>query len=93
MKSDEIRKLLGMDTISKKGNIYTVRKEFFYRHGMDALSIAGKVKEKLPDATIVDYGEHWAPFRGGASVAQSSHWWVKFTLGSKQDIPNFMKLK
>jgi len=74
----EIRELGIADTVSKKQGIYTLRREFFYRNGMDADKFAANIKRALPGIEILSFGEHWAPFRGGASTANSSHWWVKF---------------
>jgi hypothetical protein len=79
------------DSFSCRNGVYTVRKGFFYpgvfRHGGTAEGVAEtvrmKVKAALPDytVTIIDKDEVWKPFRGGASVANQSHWWVKFTVG------------
>jgi hypothetical protein len=29
---------------------------------------------------IIDSGEQWKPFRGGDTLKQGSHWWVKFSI-------------
>jgi len=42
--------------------------------------LAAKVKEIFPEATILDTGDHWAAFNGGASIRRSSHFWVQFTM-------------
>ena len=39
-------------------------------------------KAAFPNAEILESGEVWKDFRGGASVAQQSHWFVKFTVQS-----------
>ena len=80
MKLLDIKYELHMDTISKKNGIITVRHGYYYRHGKTAETYENRVKEKFPNATILDSGDHWAPFRGGQSVAQGSHFFVKFTL-------------
>lgn len=80
MSSKELKEKTGVDTVSKKGDVYTVRKEFFYTGGKSATDLANRVLAAFPDAKIVDKGETWKPFKGGASTANSSHWWVKFTL-------------
>ena len=75
----------GADTVGKKknGNIIA-RREFFYRHGGTAESFAEKISSMLTEAgvnyIIVDKGEHWTAFRGGASVANQSHWWVEIAI-------------
>ena len=76
----------GADTVGKKknGNII-VRREFFYRHGGTAESFAEKISSILTNAdvrhNIIDKGEEWKAFRGGASVANQSHWWVEIAIG------------
>ena len=85
MKTSEVKNTLhvnnvSFDTLSQRDGVFTLRRGFFYRHGNDANKIAAKVQAALPDAMIVDRGEVWKPFRGGASVAQGSHWYVKFTV-------------
>lgn len=80
-------KLAGIvDTVSVKhelnGDVFTVRRGYFYRMGASAEKLANTVKRIFPTATILDSGDHWAAFRGGASVAQGSHFYVKFTLES-----------
>jgi hypothetical protein len=66
---------------SKKNGTWTFRRGFFYRMGGSAQSFADRVSAQMTAAgiphTVVDMGEHHAPFRGGASVKASSHWWVE----------------
>jgi hypothetical protein len=70
------------DSISRKrnGNII-IRKTFYYRHGTTADSFLGNIEAKLQNAgidyTVVDYGEVWKPFKGGSTIANSSHWFVE----------------
>jgi len=66
-------------SISKTGEI-TVRRGFFYRLGMSAEKFRDSVVEKFPEARILDFGEKYRPFRGGASVKASSHFFVTFTM-------------
>lgn len=75
-----IRDNLTVDTASIRNGIATVRRGFFYTGGRTAGDLVASVKAVYPDAQIVDSGEVWKPFRGGASTAQQSHWFVKFTL-------------
>lgn len=72
-------KLKDFDTYSVRKGIFTVRKEFYYPHGRHIDYFELKIKEAFPDAKIVDSAEIWKSFRGGASTADSSHWFVKFT--------------
>lgn len=80
MKLVDIKHKIGADTLSKKGEVYTARKQFFYRHGRTAENFAERIAKEFPNAMIDSFSEEWHPFRGGANVANSSHWWVKFTL-------------
>ena len=73
------------DTVSRKrnGNIL-IRRGFYYRHGVTSDSFANRVSERL-DAKgirvqVVDHYEHWTPFKGGASVAKSSHFGVELAV-------------
>jgi hypothetical protein len=75
----EVKEKLHFDSYSVKNGVFTVRKEFFYRMGKDTEYYRQKVLEAFPNVKIVDSGEVWKAFRGGASVANSSHWFVKFT--------------
>ena len=76
----EVKELLcgTYDTVSrnKDGNI-VIRRGYFYRNGMDGQKFGERIMEKLGGAvTLVECGDHWAPFRGGASVARSSHFYA-----------------
>jgi hypothetical protein len=69
------------DSIGKdRTGAWTFRRSFFYRHGMDAEQFAGQITAQLRAAglefTVEGNGEHYAAFRGGASVKQGTHWWV-----------------
>ena len=79
MKNIEIKKIIGANTISKKNGVYTARWGFFYRMDRSPETQANKVMDKYPNATIVDKGEIYKPFRGGSSIANSSHFFVKFS--------------
>jgi hypothetical protein len=74
------------DSISRKrnGNIL-IRRGFFYRHGVTAESLCNHIEFRLKEAGIryrlVSYGEVWKPFKGGSTIANSSHWWVELTVG------------
>lgn len=80
MKRQEMCEAVHADSISSNGGIYTVRRGFFYRHGASSHDIARQVAAKIPLAKVISHGEVDKPFRGGASVAQSSHFWVKFVI-------------
>jgi len=70
------------DSIGKnKVGAIVIRRGFFYRNGMSCTKFTEQVDTALKAAglefTIVRDGEHYAPFRGGASVANQSHWYVE----------------
>lgn len=74
---------------SGKTGEYIARRGFFYRHGYDADKFEAAVRRKLELAglkvrTIETY-EKWTTFRGGASVANSSHWGARFRLDEKNE--------
>ena len=80
----QIREALNysVDTIGKnKAGAIVVRKGFFYRNGMSSEKFTARVSELLKAAgiefTVMRDGEHYAAFRGGASVATQSHWYVE----------------
>ena len=69
------------ESISKrKDGTVIIRRGFFYRNGYTAERFAEYIHKALAtaglSATIVDQGEIWKPFRGGGTVANSSHWFV-----------------
>ena len=67
------------DTVGKnKAGNFMIRRGFFYRNGMDSQKFATAVMEALGDRVkLVDCGEVWKPFRGGATTANSSHFWAE----------------
>jgi hypothetical protein len=80
MTTKEVRaKLEGVfDSVSQKDGVFTVRLGFFYTFGKTTEDVENSVRRAFPNAEIVDSGQVWKPFSGGASVARSSHWFVKF---------------
>ena len=66
--------------VTFRNGIFTVRDSFFYRHGKDETVLVNQVLGVFPDADIIDAGEVWKAFRGGANVKNQSHWWVQFTV-------------
>ena len=79
----QVRDLISVDTLSLKNGVFTARRGFFYTHGGSSEKLAARIQAALPQAVILDQGEVWKAFRGGASVANQSHWFVKFTLGNE----------
>lgn len=77
MKLSQIKEVTGIDSVSQKDGVVTLRRQFFYRNGKTSADLAERVKLALPGFEVLEHGEHYAAFRGGASVAKSSHWWVR----------------
>lgn len=73
------------DVVSRNNDGHIiVRDGFFYKSGRTSEGHAHKIKKALDAAgikhSIVDNGEHNAPFRGGASVAKSCHFYTHVKL-------------
>ena len=65
------------ETLNKRKGVWKMRRGFFYTFGRNVEDFVGKVKDA--GFTIVDSGTVHKNFNGGASAANSSHWWVEFT--------------
>ena len=77
----QIREAVYADTVGKRRDgTFILRSGFFYRHGRTAETFAARVVTDLKaagiEAHVVDKGEQWKAFKGGASIANSTHWWV-----------------
>jgi hypothetical protein len=76
---------INVDLISKnrKGN-YIFRRGYFYRMGGDSSNFAEALKAQLYrmnfNAELIDHGDHWVAFNGGASVAKQSHFYAEFII-------------
>ena len=73
---------------TKHGGNLLFRWEFFYRHGQTPKGYVMKINTLLEshgitDVKIIDDGEVWKPFNGGASTARSSHFYVEIECGIK----------
>jgi hypothetical protein len=60
------------------------RNGYFYRHGNTSDRFQQNVTDALTRAgithTVIDSGDKWTPFNGGATLARSSHFWVRVIL-------------
>lgn len=74
----KIKQLTGANTVSVRGGVYIIRKSFFYRMGKTTKDLEDKVIKNIIGSFILESGEHNAPFIGGQSIANGSHWFVKF---------------
>ena len=81
--------IIGADQIvCRKDGTYLFRQGFYYTHGKTANNYAASIKKQLEEllkdlpfkVMVVDSGEIWKPFRGDASVAASSHWFVQVSI-------------
>ena len=68
------------DTISKRNGVYIIRKGFYYKFGGSSQDLVDGVLRTFPNAKIIGHGTHLSDFKGGASVAKSSHWYVQFII-------------
>ena len=69
------------DTISRrKDGTVILRRGFFYRSGWTPEKFSEYIMGRLftagISARVVESGEIWKPFKGGSTVARSSHWYV-----------------
>lgn len=76
----EIKENILADEVTYSKGVFTARTGFFYTHGRTVQDLIDKVKEIVPEANVIDQGEVWKNFNGGASLRASSHWFVKFTI-------------
>lgn len=69
---------------TKKGGNIICRWGYFYRRGITVEKYVSQIENLLNvfrvNFNIVDSGDHWSAFRGGASVANQSHWYVEIEI-------------
>ena len=67
--------LTGVDSLSVRKGVYTAKRMFYYRHGMDATKYAASIMMQLPEtAKMVKKGESWNAW------PKDSFFYVEFTL-------------
>lgn len=66
------------EVAKRKDGTYIARRGFYYRHGQTIDTFIEYVTKTFPSAVIVDSGEVWKAFKGGASLRNQSHWFVAF---------------
>lgn len=89
MKATQIAEILSKRLVSKSKGIFTVKNSYYWGMFSDGeTKLADFIKSKLPNAQIIDKGNHYHDFVGGAKSgsAQDSYFWVKFTLPENSDI-------
>jgi hypothetical protein len=82
--SSTLHEIVGFDQVSKRKGIFKVYQGYFYTHGRSSDKLSHEVDARLTQAgikhTMVDHGNHYADFRGGAPLSQQSHFWATFTV-------------
>lgn len=87
MSRDDILIAIGHpDQLSKSKGIYTARWGYFYRHGRTSDECVQSVLDGLSGVRVIDSGDVWKSFRGGASVKNQSHFFVKFQIAQDRNI-------
>lgn len=75
-------------SVSLRNGEWTVRQPFFYRHNGSPEGVWQKLVKLSGELnvtfTMIDMGEVWKPFKGGAPVTKQSHWFVKFRVVEKE---------
>lgn len=81
MTTKELKQKIRCDEITKYNGIFTCRKGFFYRMGKNAMSFKQDIEQQLLKSgilfSIIDFGEKYTNFIGGADLKNQSHWFVK----------------
>lgn len=72
------------DTIGvKKGGNIVIRRGYYYSNGMSSAKFADSIAQLIAAngiaLKVADHGDQWKAFRGGASIANQSHFWVELT--------------
>lgn len=85
-----VKAVVCADSIGKTGdgNI-VIRQGYYYRYGYTEDDLVARVRAALIKRDDIEFqilksGDHWAAFRGGASLASSSHWYVIVKVNLKE---------
>ena len=82
MSTKQVREVVSnvADTLSVRQGVFTVKKSYYWGVTQGGSALADKIKSLLPEAFILDYGNHYHGFVGGAKSGSSkdSYFWVKF---------------
>jgi len=78
----EIGDKIGVNIISRREGVITIKKSYFYGMMHSGQALADKVTKAFPDASIIEYGNHFHQFVGGAKSGspKDSYFWCKFKL-------------
>ena len=93
MTAPELARLVGMggECVSKRLGEFTLRTGYYYRPAVggktaSVLDVFASKLAKLRETfamNVVGYGDRNVPVRGGDTVAQGSHYWVRVILTDK----------
>ena len=72
------------DMVSRdKASNYVFRRSYFYRIG-SPVSFCESIKSELKtlglNAELIDFGDHWAPFKGRQTIKSGSHFYATFNI-------------
>jgi len=81
----EMQEAIGCDTLSVRKGVWVARWGFFFTKGATSIQKADRVRNAFPAAKVLEHGELWKAFRGGAPTSRQSHWWVAFTLPPQEE--------
>jgi hypothetical protein len=69
--------------LSKRGNVYKLKKSYYWGITKSSREVLEpQVKKAFPNAEIIDSGNHFHPFVGGAKSGSSkdSYYWITFKI-------------
>lgn len=73
---------IGSDTLRLRGGVYIAKWSYFYSSSLPKEGCSEKIKQAFPNTYIINSGDHWHSFVGGAKTGgpQDTHFWVTFKL-------------
>lgn len=84
MNPADVRRILAtvVSTLSRRGNVYTAKKSYFWGATVCGAALADVIVHRIPQAKIIETGNHFKPFHGGAKRGsrQDSYLWCKFSI-------------
>ena len=82
MKAEEIKKALKCSVLSRRSGIYTAKYSYYWGFTKSGEEYKSKVLAVFSNAQIIDFGNHFHSFVGGAKTgsSQDSYTWIKFKL-------------
>lgn len=80
MTTSEVQKLLNSQHVRKYKGAFRYHQSYYWGFTDSADKLVEKVKAAIPSAKIIDSGNHWHEFVGGAKSgsAKDSFLWVTF---------------